>query len=246
MASIELNGVTLDYAIYSVRAQSLRSAMLDIAVGGRLLKNQQDVTVIRALSNLSLKVHEGDRLALIGHNGSGKTSLLKVLAGIYEPSQGVVDIRGRISSMINIGVGIDTEAPGTQNIRNLGMIQGMSRKEVERRLPGIVEFSELGPFIHMPVKTYSAGMLARLMFAVATDNDADVLIMDEWLSAGDANFVQKASDRVMKLVDKAKILVLASHDTNLVRRICNKVCVMNGGRVAFFGPTEEYFQSSPA
>jgi lipopolysaccharide transport system ATP-binding protein len=246
MARIELNAVTLDYAVYSVRAQSLRSAVMNMAVGGRLLKNQRDTTVVRALSNVSLKLEEGDRLGIIGHNGSGKTTLLKVLAGIYEPSSGLIEIEGKVNSIVAMGLGMDVEAPGTQNVRNMGMLQGMSKREVERRLPSIVEFAELGPFIHMPVKTYSAGMTARLMFAVATDSDADILVMDEWIGAGDASFHEKAADRMNRMVEGAKILVLATHNAPLVQRVCNKVCVMEAGQVAYFGPTEEYFQQHAA
>jgi lipopolysaccharide transport system ATP-binding protein len=246
MAHIELNGVTLDYAVYSVRAQSLRNAVMNMAVGGRLLKNQRDVTVVRALSNVTFRVSEGDRLGLIGHNGSGKTTLLKVLAGIYEPTTGMIQIEGKVNSIVAMGLGMDLEAPGTQNIRNMGMLQGMSKREVERRLPSIVEFAELGPFIHMPMKTYSAGMMARLMFAVATDSDADILIMDEWIGAGDLSFFNKAADRMRRMVESAKILALATHDTNLVQRVCNKVCVMNAGQMTYFGSTEEYFQQHAA
>ncbi len=246
MASIEVNGVTLDYSIYSVRAQSLRNAVLNMAVGGKLLKNQQDVTVVRALNNVSFKLSEGDRLGLVGHNGSGKTTLLKVLAGIYEPNKGMVHITGKVNSIVALGMGLDWEAPGIQNVRNMGLILGLSKKEIERRLPGIIEFADIGPFIHMPVKTYSAGMLARLMFAVTTETGADVLIMDEWIGAGDAAFFEKAGKRMSSFVEQAKLLVLATHDTNLIRRVCNKVGVMEGGRMTFFGPVEEYFQQQAA
>ena len=246
MARVELNAVTLDYAVYSVRAQSLRNAVMNMAVGGRLLKNQRDVTVVRGLSNVSFKLEEGDRLGIIGHNGSGKTTLLKIVAGIYEPSSGLIHVEGRVNSIVAMGLGLDPEAPGTQNVRNMGMLQGMSRREVERRLPSIVEFAELGAFIHMPVKTYSAGMTARLMFAVATDSDADILIMDEWIGAGDASFHEKAAARMQQMVDGAKILVLATHNTHLVQRVCNKVCVMNSGQMIYFGSTEEYFQQHAA
>ena len=246
MASIEVNGVTLDYSIYSVRAQSLRNAVLNMAVGGKLLKNQQDVTVVRALNNVSFKIGEGDRLGLIGHNGSGKTTLLKVLAGIYEPNKGMVHITGKVNSIVALGMGLDWEAPGIQNVRNMGLILGLSKKEIERRLPEIVAFADIGPFIHMPVKTYSAGMLARLMFAVTTETGADVLIMDEWIGAGDAAFFEKAGARMNSFVEQAKVLVLATHDTNLIRRVCNKVGVMEAGRMTYFGPVEEYFQQLAA
>lgn len=244
--SIELKDVTLDYNLYSVRAQSLRNAVLNMAVGGRLMRSGKDVTVIRALSNINLSLGEGDRLALVGHNGSGKTSLLKVLAGVYEPTAGVIDVRGKVSSMISMSIGLDPEASGLQNIRNLAMMQMMSDREIKRRLPEIIEFSELGAFVHMPFKTYSAGMMARLTFSVATQMDADILIMDEWISAGDAEFQKKAARRLTSMVDKAKIVVIATHDHNLAAAVCNRVMTMEAGVPTFLGSTAEWIESSNA
>jgi lipopolysaccharide transport system ATP-binding protein len=243
--SIDLKDVTLDYNLYSVRAQSLRNAVLNMAVGGRLMRSGKDVTVIRALSNISLNLREGDRLALIGHNGSGKTSLLKVLAGVYEPTAGVVDVRGKVSSMISMSIGLDAEASGLQNIKNLAMMQMMSDREIKRRLPDIVEFSELGAFVHMPFKTYSAGMMARLTFSVATQMDADILIMDEWISAGDAEFQKKAAARLTSMVDKAKIVVIATHDVKLATTVSNRVMTMEAGVPTFLGTTAEWIEKSP-
>lgn len=246
MSSIELNGVCLDYALYSVRAKSLRNAVANIAVGGKLMKGSNDITVVRAIANLSFKLQDGDRLAVVGHNGSGKSSLLKVLAGIYEPTAGAMTVNGRISSMLSLSIGLDHEASGLQNIKNLAMMQMMPRKEIARRLPEIVEFSNLGAFIHMPFKTYSAGMMARLTFAVATQMDAEILLMDEWLGAGDADFQAKAANRIDALVSNARILVLATHDPKLVHRVCNKVLVMDAGRAVFFGSTEDWIARSNA
>lgn len=244
--SIELMGVTLDYPVYSVRAQSLRSSVMNLAVGGRFMKDQRDIAVIRALSNIGFKVEEGDRLGLIGHNGSGKTSLLKVIAGIYEPSEGMVDVQGRITSMISMGLGMDPEASGLQNIYNVGLMRLIRRSVIKERVPSIVEFSELGAFIDMPVKTYSAGMVARLNFAIATELEADILVLDEWLGAGDASFTSKATERMNNFVAKARIVVIATHGMDLVRNLCNKVCVLDGGRMSYFGPTDEYFDQHAA
>lgn len=245
-SSIELHGVSLDYPLYSVRAKSIRNAVANIAVGGRLLRGSNDVTVVRAIANLSFKLEDGDRLALVGHNGSGKSSLLKVLAGIYEPTSGGLKVNGRISSMLSLSIGLDHEASGLQNIKNLAMMQMMPSKEIARRLPEIIEFSNLGAFIHMPFKTYSAGMMARLTFAVATQMDAEILLMDEWLGAGDADFQAKAAARIDGLVNNARILVLATHDPKLVTRVCNKVLVMDAGRAVFMGSTEEWIARSNA
>jgi lipopolysaccharide transport system ATP-binding protein len=226
--------------IYSVRAQSIRNAMFNLAIGGKLFKSNSDVVVVRALQNINFRIEEGDRLALVGHNGSGKTSLLKVIAGIYEPTQGHVRTNGSVTSMVSLASGLDVEASGIENIKKLGMMRMLPSKLIKSRIPSIIEFSGLGDFIHLPVKTYSAGMLARLMFSVATEFDADILVLDEWLSAGDASFIGKASDRMNSLVDKAKIVVLATHDPNLVSRVCNKVLHLEGGSVKFFGSAEQY------
>jgi lipopolysaccharide transport system ATP-binding protein len=149
-----------------------------------LMKSKQDATVVRALSNISFHLKEGDRLALVGHNGSGKSTLLKVLAGVYSPTAGSLRIDGRVTSMISMSIGLDADATGLRNIQTMLLMQSLSRAEIAKRIPKIVEFSELGPFIHMPFKTYSAGMMARLTFAVGTEIEADILLMDEWLGAG--------------------------------------------------------------
>ena len=241
-ALLRLDNVTLDYFVYSVRAQSLRNAVFNLAVGGKLYKDQGDVTVVRAVENISLQLQEGDRLALIGHNGSGKTSLLKVMAGVYHPARGRVEVEGTLTSMIAAGAGLDIEATGLQNIRKLGAMRMISNKVIDERIGPIVEFSGLGDFVRLPMKTFSAGMVARLMFACATEFEADVLILDEWLSAGDVEFMHKASARMHSFVEKAKIVVLGTHDFHMVESVCNKVCVLDAGRMAFYGPVEEWVE----
>ena len=237
---IKLTNVDLDYYVYSLRSQSLRRAVFNRAVGGRMYKADGDVAAGRALSEINLEINEGDRIALVGHNGSGKTTLLKVIAGIYHPTRGELSIDGDITSMIAIGAGMDPEATGLRNIHKLGMMRRLSRKVIDSRIDAIAEFSGLGDFLHLPVRTYSAGMQARLMFAVATEFDADILVLDEWLSAGDAAFVQKAGERMQRMVEEAKIVVLATHDEDLVQRVCNRVCELSGGRIAFLGSTEDW------
>ncbi len=240
--SLELFGVTLDYPVYSVRAKSLRSSVMNLAVGGRLMKDQSDTAVVRALSNIAFKIEEGDRLAIIGHNGAGKTTLLKVIAGIFEPTEGVVDVKGRLTSMIAVGLGMDPEASGIQNIYNMALMRLVRKSVIKERIPSIVEFAELGAFINLPVRTYSAGMVARLNFGVATELDADILVLDEWMGAGDAAFHDKAAKRMERFVASAKMIVVGTHDLGLVRHVCNKVCVLDGGRMSYFGPVEEYFE----
>lgn len=235
---IKLTDVDLDYFVYSLRSQSLRSAVFNLAVGGKMYKAAGDVAAVKALNDINLEIVEGDRIALVGHNGSGKTTLLKVIAGIYHPTRGELEIDGDITSMIAIGAGLDMEATGLRNIHKLGMMRRLSRKVIDSRIDAIAEFSGLGDFLHLPVRTYSAGMLARLMFSVATEFEADILVLDEWLSAGDADFVKKAGQRMHRMVEDAKIVVMATHDHDLVRRVCNRVCELKAGRIAFLGSTE--------
>jgi lipopolysaccharide transport system ATP-binding protein len=165
----------------------------------------------------------------VGHNGSGKTTLLRALSGAYEPDEGAIEVQGHIAALLDLNLGIDPSATGMDNIRLRGRIAGLSSKQVDERLPEIAEFSGLGAFLEMPVKTYSAGMQARLAFAAATAVEADVLLMDEWIAVGDADFQKIAHKRLLKLVERAGILVLASHDVELLRLYCNKVMRLEGG-----------------
>lgn len=243
---VELVGVRLDYQVYSVRAQSLRNAALNLAVGGKLYRGTGDVTVLRALSGIYFKLHEGDRLAIVGHNGSGKTTLLKVIAGIYEPTTGTVDIRGRLTSMIGFGAGLEMESSGLENIRKVGLMHQIPSRQVKQRTEAIIDFAGLGAFIHLPARTYSAGMLARLMFSISTEFPADILVLDEWLSAGDADFREKAAQRMNEFVRQSNNVIMASHDFELVKQVCNKVLVLEGGEQKFFGPTEQWLRQAAA
>ena len=236
---VSLDHVGLVYPIYSVRAQSLRHAAINLAVGGRLLKGSNDVIHVKALNNVSFKLNEGDRLGLVGHNGSGKTTLLKILAGVYEPSQGVINVRGQVSSMLDISHGVDWEATGVDNIKIMSRLRGLRGREIRERMDEIIGFSELGGYADLPMKTYSAGMATRLMFTLATSFSSDVLILDEWLGAGDAAFLHKVAERMDSIVAQARVLVLASHNFGLLDSTCNKLLVLDKGNVAYFGPKED-------
>ncbi len=226
--SISCRDVTLRFPVYGVDAKSLKKHIARVTVGGRLGRTA-GATEVTALSHLNLELKAGDRLGLIGHNGSGKTTLLRALSGAYEPDEGQIEVQGRIAALLDLGLGIDPSASGFDNIRLRGRIAGLSARDVEARMDEIAEFTGLGPFLAMPVKTYSAGMQARLAFAAATSVEADVLLMDEWIAVGDADFQQLAHKRLLKLVERAGILVLASHDTDLLRLYCNKVVRLEGG-----------------
>jgi lipopolysaccharide transport system ATP-binding protein len=227
-ASVACRDLTLRFPVYGVDAKSLKKRLAAVTVGGRL-GSHAGVTEVTALSNVNLELKAGDRLGLVGHNGAGKTTLLRALSGAYEPDEGQVEVQGRIAALLDLGLGIDPSATGFDNIRLRGRIAGLTTREIDSRMDDIAEFSGLGPFLAMPVKTYSAGMRARLAFAAATAVDADVLLMDEWIAVGDAEFQQMAHKRLLKLVERAGILVLASHDLDLIRLYCNKVMRLEGG-----------------
>ena len=226
--SVSCRQLSLRFPVYGVDAKSLKKHLAKITVGGRLGRHH-GATEVTALSDLNLELRAGDRLGLIGHNGSGKTTLLRALSGAYEPDEGAVEVQGRIAALLDLNLGIDPSATGYDNIRLRGRIAGLTAREVDARMDEIAEFSGLGPFLAMPVKTYSAGMQARLAFAAATAVEADVLLMDEWIAVGDAEFQKLAHRRLLKLVERAGILVLASHDLELIRLYCNKVMRLEGG-----------------
>ena len=238
MASIELNQVSVSFPIYSAGSRSLKNAMLSATTGGRI-GNEAKHVVVQALDQVSLQFNKGDRVALIGHNGAGKTTLLRVLAGIYEPRSGWIKVEGRVTPMFDINLGIDPESTGYENIILRGLYLGLSKAEILERRDGVAEFTELGPFLDFPVRTYSAGMHARLAFAMATCIEPEILLLDEGISAGDANFMDKANERLDRFVEKTGILVLASHSDDLVRRLCNKAVLMEHGRAVWVGEVNE-------
>ena len=237
---VAINAVSLDYPIYSVKARSLRHSMARLAVGGELFKTKSETVVVRALDDVSFELVEGDRLGILGANGSGKSTLLRVLAGVYAPTSGSVDVSGKIATMLDIGHGMDAEATGIENIKHLAAMRGFSPWRLGSKIEEIVEFSELGNFIDMPVRTYSSGISARLLFAVATAFQHDVLLLEEWLSAGDSSFIEKAAQRMNEMVQEARVIITATHSTQLVQSICNKVLVLDHGKVAYFGSLSAY------
>jgi lipopolysaccharide transport system ATP-binding protein len=231
MASIRLRNASLQLPIYGTINRSLKGAVMASATGGKIASASRHVTVVQALSAVDLEFHAGDRVALVGHNGAGKTSLLRLLAGIYEPSTGSVEVQGRVSSFINLGMGMDLEATGRENIVLCGLMFGMQMEEIRRLAPEIEAFSGLGDFLDMPVRTYSSGMSMRLVFSIVTSVPAEIIVMDEWMSVGDAEFTVLAEQRLRALVDAASILVLATHDDSVVQKLCNLVVRMEHGEV---------------
>jgi len=231
---ISVRDVHVEFPIYGGRSRSLRNTVLRAATGGLIAEDAAHRVVVKALNGVSFELREGDRVGVVGHNGSGKSTLLRVLVGAYEPVAGTVEVAGKIASMLNITLGMDYEATGYENILIRAVIMGFNPKEIEPLVDDIVEFSELGDYIDMPMRTYSSGMAVRLAFAVSTCVTADILLMDEWLSVGDAEFQIKARDRLLHLVDQAKVLVLASHDESLIRSNCNKIIRLSHGEMISF------------
>ena len=242
-ALIQLDGVTVDFPIYSGGGRSLKKALVSIGTGGRITRGGGRVSV-QALTDISFRLDHGDRLGIIGHNGAGKTTLLRVMAGVYEPTVGRVRVAGSISTIFDFTLGLDFDATGYENIALQGMLLGLSKKAIAILIDEIASFTDLGDYLDMPIRTYSAGMLTRLAFAVATAIDPEVLLMDEWIAAGDAEFFHRAEARLHALVERAGILVLASHNVALLRRYCTKAIWLEHGRLKAIGPAEEVFQAA--
>lgn len=239
MASIAFDQVCVDFPIYNASARSLKKRLFQVATGGQIGADNNGRVVVRALENLTFSLQDGDRVALLGHNGAGKSTLLRLLSGVYEPSSGRADIRGEIGSLIDIGFGIDAESSGRENIYLRGALLGLSRSQITKKLDEIIEFSELGDFIDMPTRTYSAGMHLRLAFSVSTVIRPEILLMDEWLSVGDEGFKARAEKRLNELVASTRILVIATHSRALVAHTCNRVIWLEHGQVKMDGTPEE-------
>jgi ABC-type polysaccharide/polyol phosphate transport system ATPase subunit len=235
MASITLENVTTDFPVYGLQ-RSLRKALFGSMVGGVNQDKANKHIVVRALNSVSLKLRDGDRLGLMGHNGAGKTTLLRVLAGIYTPTHGRVHIDGRVSTLFNTAPGLDMDDTGYENIYTCGRFLGMTKQEIAHKLTDIEQFTELGDYLALPVRTYSAGMMTRLGFAVATTIDPDILVLDEGLSAGDARFAERAAERVETLIRRTNILIFASHSASLIKQMCNRAVLLHHGKVVADGP----------
>ena len=243
MSFLRLHYVSVEFPIYQASSRSIKKLLLASSTRGNIARDANDRINVRALSRISFDVADGDRFALIGLNGAGKTTLLKVLAGVYEPTSGRFASSGRVSSLLDMNLGFNFDATGRENIILRGMYMDIHPREMRERAAEAAEFTELGDYLDMPVRTYSAGMIIRLAFAASTCTPPDVLIMDEWLTAGDAQFLEKAQRRVESLVRASSILVLASHSLELVQQWCNRGILLHQGRAAMIGPVEEIIAS---
>ena len=235
MTSIVFDNVSVDFPIYNSNTRSLKNKLIQVATGGQLGADKHCRVVVRALENITFQLKDGDRVGLLGHNGAGKSTLLRLLGGVYEPTFGKSTIIGQIGSLIDISLGIDPETTGRDNIYIRGALLGLTRSQVKVKIDEIIDFSELGDFVDMPLRTYSTGMHMRLAFSVSTIIRPEILLMDEWLSVGDETFQHKVENRLNDLVSSAKILVIASHSKELLLNTCNRLIWLEHGRIKMDG-----------
>ncbi len=238
MVSIAVRDASVDFPIFDAGTRSLKKAMLGV-VGGRISPNASKVVVIEALRGITLDLQHGARVGLIGHNGAGKSTLLRLLSGIYEPTAGTASVQGRVAPVFDLGVGMDPEISGYENIVIRGLFLGMTRREMDDRVEDIAEFTELGDYLQMPLRTYSTGMRVRLALGVVTSIDPEILLLDEGIGAVDAGFLRKARGRLTDLVDRAGLLVFASHSDELLRELCDTAIWLDRGQIRMHGPLDE-------
>jgi ABC-2 type transport system ATP-binding protein/lipopolysaccharide transport system ATP-binding protein len=241
MVAVTLEGVCIDYPVYGAESRSLKKSLLRGGMGSRVSHDAHHRITVHALHDISLQFREGDRIGLVGPNGAGKSTLLRTIAGIYEPARGRVRVHGRVTTLFSLNLGIEEEATGLENITLRGLAAGMTKREIERHAADIADFTELGEYLNFPILTYSTGMRARLAFAISTAIKPEILLMDEWIGAGDAGFIEKARGRLNSMVDEAGILVLASHNQNLIKRICSGIMELEAGHLKRAEPTEAFF-----
>ena len=246
---IELNNVCVDIPIYDASTRSLKDKLFlkpvkniinlnKNKVGGLLSNTTNNSITIRALDGINLEYSDGDRVALLGHNGSGKTTLLRVIAGIYPPTSGSIKTFGRVMPLFNMMEGLSLDSKGVEAIKLRGSLLGLSETEIKEKISDITEFCELGDYINLPIRTYSTGMMVRLMFAITTCITSDILIMDEFIGAGDAAFFEKAQVRLKKFVDQSKILIVATHSVETAKEWCNKAVLLDHGKIKISGSTD--------
>ena len=222
MAHIKLDQASVEIPIYSNHNRSIKNSLLKNFTKDKVLPHS-----VKALNNITLDLKDGDRLGVMGPNGAGKSTLLRTLAGVYHPTSGSIDVSGSIASLIDISLGMDSEATGYENIRMRAIMMGMKLKQIKTIEEEIAEFTELGKFLELPIRTYSTGMHMRLGFAVSTTVPADIILMDEWLSVGDSDFLLKAEKRLHDYIQKSSILVIASHSEDLISKLTNQTLLLS-------------------
>lgn len=237
MAALTLANVGVSYRVRDRGRQPNLSIVKKFGTGGILRSARKAIDVV-ALDDVNIQLRDGDRLGLLGHNGAGKTTLLKVMSGILPPMTGSVRIEGHLSPLLSIQLGLNNQATGYENIFVRARYMGIPERIIRAQAEEIATFSELGDYMNLPISTYSSGMRLRLAFAIATAFSPDILVLDEWLSAGDAKFQSKAAKRLHDLIDRTGIFVMASHNPNLIKRVCNVGVVLDQSRLVFSGPID--------
>lgn len=244
-ARVEASGLSIEFPLYHVGARSLKKRLLAAAGATRVRADESNRVVVSALRDLTFSVRSGERVALVGGNGAGKTTLLRTLAGIYEPVAGRLLVEGEVGTLIDPAAGMDADSTGRENIRLRGLYGGLDEAGLRALEEEAAAFSDLGEFLDVPVRGYSAGMAVRLAFAMATAATPRILLMDEWFLAGDAAFMAKAERRLADLVRGAEILVLATHDMGVVRRWCDRAIRLDAGRIVADGPVDAVLGPDP-
>lgn len=239
MAHIQLNNLSLEFPIYGTGKRVLKKELVRIATGGALKNDDHRIVTVKALNHVSLDIPNGMRLGLIGHNGAGKSTLLRVISGIYEPTGGNLTVEGHVTPLLNMMIGFDESSTGYEVIQIRGLLQGLSKKEIEERVQEIADFSELGDYLEMPIRTYSDGMRMRLAFGILASCTPEILILDEIFGAGDATFLAKAKRRMEQMIHSSSIVVFTSHNMDLIRDICSHILWLEAGHTRFFGNVEE-------
>lgn len=242
MVSVSLSNVSLDIPIYDVGASSLRKMVLSKTIGGGFGKDGGHISV-HALKNVTFEAKDGDRIALVGTNGSGKSTLLRVLSDVYAPTGGTVHVVGKVSPMFDATLGMTMEATGYENIRICGRLWGLTPEQIDACLEDIVSFTELGDYLNVPVRTYSTGMMLRLAFAIATVRDPEILLLDEIIGVGDSAFFTKAFNRLKSVIDRSRIIFVASHADAILKLLCDKAIWLHQGALMEYGPIEDVLQA---
>lgn len=238
-AFINIKDVSLQFPIYNANGRSLRALIAKIGTQGRLKALADGRQIVQGLSNINLELKKGDRLGLIGSNGAGKTTLLKTLSGIYTPTSGKIECSGRLTTLFDLGLGMEEDATGMENIFLAHYIRGFEKVEIEGLVDRIVTFADIGEFINLPIRTYSAGMKMRLAFSIATAFVPDILLIDEVFGAGDQGFVKRSAERMDELMDATSILVFTSHSTELIKQFCNRAVYIKKGEILYEGDVDE-------
>ena len=243
MALINFQNVYVDFPVYNSNSKSLKNQLIKLATGGKIKECSRGYILIRALEDITFRLDDGDKLGLLGHNGAGKSTMLRLLSNVYNQTKGYKEVIGEIGSLIDTDFGIDLEFTGRENIYIRGALLGLSKKKIKNCINEIISFSELGNFIDMPLKTYSSGMHLRLAFSISTMINPEILLMDEWLSIGDKKFKKKSEFRLKKLIKSTNILVIASHSKELILKTCNRAIWLEHGCIKMYDTAKKVVEN---